>query len=255
MEKEHLTLPLLNIHLHNMDMEELLKELHHGIVVTPNVDHFVKLQRDREFYEIYKKADYVLLDSRVIYYLLKICGRPIKAVIPGSDLLPAFCKFHKDNHDIKIFLLGAMDGIAQKAMENINQKVKRTMVVQAYSPSLGFEKKTEECKDIVNKINKSGANVLVIGVGAPKQEKWLIQYMPHLPHIKIALALGASIDFEAGHKKRSPLWMQKIGMEWFYRFLCEPRRLGKRYFIEDAPFIYLFMKQVVGKYKNPFADI
>lgn len=245
---------LLNIQLNNLTIQELLENMDQGMVVTPNIDHMIKLQKDEDFYNIYQQADYVLLDSRVIYYMLKLSGSPIKGVIPGSDLLPAFYQYHKNNPLISIFLLGAMDGIADKAREIINRKVEREMIIGAYSPSYGFENNPEECNKIVGMINQSEANVLIIGVGAPKQEKWLYQYMPELHNIKLALALGASIDFEAGFKKRSPKWIQKIGMEWFYRFLCEPRRLWKRYFIDDLPFIYLFIQQKLGRYQDPFSN-
>ncbi len=254
MEKNRNRISLLNIQLNNLTIQELLENLDQGMVVTPNIDHMVKLQKDENFYKIYQQADYVLLDSRVIYYMLKLSGSPIKGVIPGSDLLPAFYQYHKDNPSISMFLLGAMDGIANKARDKINSKVKREIITGAYSPSYGFEKKPEECNKITRMINQSGANVLIIGVGAPKQEKWLHQYMSELYNIKLALALGASIDFEAGLKKRSPRWLQMIGMEWFYRFICEPRRLWKRYFIDDLPFIFLFIKQKLGKYQDPFRN-
>lgn len=252
MKKDHNKISILNIQLDNLTMDEFLPLLKKGMVVTPNVDHFIKLQKDEEFFRIYQQADYVVLDSRVIYYLLKLFGSPIKGVIPGSELLPAFYAYHKENEHIKLFLLGSMDGIADQAKEKINQKVGRKMVVDAFSPSYGFEKKPAECNDIIERINKSGANVLVIGVGAPKQEKWLYKNLPFLHNIEIALPLGASIDFEAGYRKRSPKWIQRIGMEWFHRFITEPKRLWKRYFIDDLPFFFLFLKYKSGWYTNPF---
>jgi exopolysaccharide biosynthesis WecB/TagA/CpsF family protein len=253
MEKVNHKINLLNIELDNYTMQDFLSHLKKGVVVTPNIDHFMKLQKDRAFYETYKQSDYIVLDSRVVYYLLKLFRSPIKGVIPGSELLPAFYQYHENNEEIKIFLLGGMEDTAQKAMKNINRKVKREIVVAAYSPSYGFDKKQDECNKITSMINDSGANVLVIGVGAPKQEKWLSRYMPSLRNIEIAMALGASIDFEAGFRRRSPRWIQQLGMEWFYRFLIEPRRLWKRYFIDDLPFLWLFFKQKTGMYKNPFA--
>jgi len=252
MQNERNKLKLLNIEINNLKTPELLDELTQGVVVTPNIDHLIKLQKDRSFYNVYQQADYVVLDSRVIYYMLKLLGFPIRGVIPGSELFPAFYNYHKNNETIKIFLLGSMNGIAETAMKIINQKTGRNIIVGAYSPSYGFDKKPEECAKIIEMINKSGASVLAIGVGAPKQEKWLVQYLPRLHTIKIGLAIGASIDFEAGYRKRSPRWIQLIGMEWFFRFLSEPKRLWKRYFIEDLPFFKLILKQKLGKYTNPF---
>jgi exopolysaccharide biosynthesis WecB/TagA/CpsF family protein len=252
MKKEFHKVTLLNIQVDNFTMDEFLSHLEEGFVVTPNVDHLMKLQKDKAFYDIYAKATFKVLDSRVIYYLLKLTNSPVKGVIPGSELLPAFYSFHKNNPNIRIFLLGGMNGTAEKAKENINKKVKRDIVTGAYSPSYGFEQKPEENNQIIKMINNSRANVLMVGVGAPKQEKWLSKHLPYLDNIKIAMAIGASIDFEAGFRRRSPRWLQKIGMEWFYRFLLEPRRLWKRYFIDDLPFLLLFFKQKTGLYKNPF---
>ena len=118
----------------------------------------------------------------------------------------------------------------------------------------GFEKNETECKEIIDLINRSGANVLVVGVGAPKQENWIIKYKPELTSIKLFMALGATIDFEAGNIKRAPMLYQKIYMEWYYRLIQEPRRLWKRYLVDDIPFFGYVLKQKMGKYKNPFAD-
>jgi exopolysaccharide biosynthesis WecB/TagA/CpsF family protein len=145
-----------------------------------------------------------------------------------------------------------MDGVAQKAMEEINKKVGRRMVVGAYSPSYGFEKRNEENEQIYQMINNSEANVVLVGVGCPKQEKWIDKHKSLMPKVDIWMALGATIDFEAGNVKRAPLIWRKIYMEWFYRFLQEPRRLFKRYFIDDMRFFWYFGKQLMGIYKNPF---
>ncbi len=106
----------------------------------------------------------------------------------------------------------------------------------AYSPSFGFEGDEEECLEIIERVNKSGATVLVVGVGSPKQEKWIYEYKEKLSGIKLIFSLGATIDFEAGNLKRAPKWMSDCGFEWLYRLLCEPRRLWKRYLINDLPF-------------------
>lgn len=246
------TYRLLNIDIDDLSMDTFLQQYQKGIVVTPNVDHMMKLQRDAGFYESYRKADYVVLDSRVILYLLRLFGVRMQGVIPGSELLPAFCHYHKDNKQIRMFLLGGMNGVAQTAAQNINHQAGRKLVVDAYSPSMGFEKKPDEKQQIIERINTSKANVLVIGVGAPKQEKWLLQHWSEMPYVKMGMALGAALDFVAGNKKRAPRWMQKLGLEWLFRFILEPSRMGKRYFVDDLPFFWLLLKQMRGRYQNPF---
>ena len=103
-------------------------------------------------------------------------------------------------------------------------------------------------------INDSGANDLAICVGAPKQELWLYEFKSKLKNINTFLAIGATINFEAGHTKRSPKWMSEIGLEWLYRLSCEPQRLWKRYLLDDLPFFWLVLKQKLRLYKNPWSQ-
>ena len=250
------TVNLLNVSIDNFSITELFEKLdcEGGVVFTPNVDHLIKLQYDRDFYEAYNKSSYRVCDSQILMYASKFLGTPIKEKISGSDLFPAFYRYHENSENIKIFLLGAAVGIAKQAQEKINEKMGREIVVEALSPSFGFEKNEEECEAIIEAINQSGATVLAIGVGAPKQEKWLVKYRSQLTHVKIFLAIGATIDFEAGCKARSPKWMSEVGIEWLYRLLSEPRRLWKRYLIEGLPFFRLILEQKLGFYKMPFVD-
>lgn len=242
----------LNIKILNITKKDLLSQLKQGVVITPNVDHLVKLQKDKEFYDAYQKAEWVICDSKILYFLSKLLKNPLQEAIPGSSFFTAFYEYHKNDPNCRIFLLGAAEGVAIKAMERINQKIGRNIIIGAHSPSFGFEKKEEECEKIVQIINASGANVLLVGVGAPKQEKWIMKYRDYMPQIDIFMALGATIDFEAGTLKRAPIFWQKIGMEWLYRCFKEPKRLFKRYFIDDMKFFYYFSKQILGCYKNPF---
>jgi len=197
-------IPLFNIYLDNITQEDLLQQLHSGIFITPNVDHLMKLQQDRLFYEVYQNADWVICDSKVVQLGLKFLGKPVKEVIPGSSFFSAYYSYHKDNEEVRLFLLGAAEGIADKAKQEINKRVGRNMVVKSHSPTFGFEDNDSECEEIIALINKSDATVLVVGVGAPKQEKWIFKYKNRLPNIKLFMALGATIDFEAGTLERAP---------------------------------------------------
>lgn len=235
---------ILDVWLDNLSMTELLTKLDKGVVFTPNVDHLMKLQRDEEFRSCYNAADYKVCDSKIVQYASKFLGTPVKEKVSGSDLFPAFCMHHKENENIKIFLLGgAEQEVAVRAKDNINSKVGREIAIAAYCPSFGFEKNHKECLDIVKNVNESGATVLAVGVGAPKQEKWISRYKELLPNVKIFLAIGATIEFEAGCKKRSPKWMSQLGLEWLHRLLSEPKRLWKRYLVDDMPFLWAIAKQ------------
>ncbi|MGB8700028.1 MAG: WecB/TagA/CpsF family glycosyltransferase [Thermosynechococcaceae cyanobacterium] len=234
---------ILGIPIDNLSMNELLHKLDKGTVFTPNVDHLVNVRKNREFGDAYSIADYKLCDSQILYFASRFLGSPIREKISGSDLFPAFYAYHKDNPDITMFILGGMDNASIIAQSNINQKVGREMVIDAYSPPLGFDIDENECLQIVERINRSGATVLAIGLGAPKQEKWIYRYRQYLTTVKIIFAIGAAIDFEAGLVPRAPQLVSNLGGEWLYRLVKEPRRLWKRYLVNDLPFLWLLLKQ------------
>ena len=121
------------------------------------------------------------------------------------------------------------------------------MVVQAHSPSYGFEKSEQECEAIIKLVNESKATVLAVGVGAPKQEKWIYKYSDRFEHAKLIMAIGATIDFEASKVARAPKWASEMGIEWVFRILREPRRLWRRYLIDDIPFLWMVLKQKLSR--------
>ncbi|MDJ0508065.1 MAG: WecB/TagA/CpsF family glycosyltransferase [Crocosphaera sp.] len=251
------TVNVLDVAINNLSTRELLESLNKrgGVVVTPNVDHLMKLRKDPELRKVYQQCDYRVCDSKIVQFASYFLGTPIQEKISGSDLFPAFYEYNKNNEEIRIFLLGAQEGVAQIAQENINRKLGRKIIVDCYSPPLGFEKDEAECQKILDKIKASGATVLGVGLGAPKQEKWINSYKKQLPNIKIFLAIGATIDFEAGYKPRSPKWMSEVGLEWLYRLLSEPQRLWKRYLIESMPFFGLVLQQRIRTMLRPnFSD-
>ena len=234
---------LLNVDIDSLSKEDFLHRLERGTVFTPNVDHLMKLRRDSDFRRAYQSADYCICDSQILLYASRFLGQPIEAKLSGSDLLPWFCEYHRDNPDIKIFMLGAKQGIAQRAQQAINARVGRQIIVDTYSPSFGFERNPQECESIIEMIRASEANVLVVGLGAPKQEKWIAQYKSQLPNINIFMAVGAAIDFEAGYKPRAPQFVSELGLEWLHRMMSEPKRLWRRYLFDDLPFIWLVLKE------------
>lgn len=243
---------ILNIDILSVTEVELLERIEEGVLYTPNVDHLCKLQQDIDFYDAYKKAEWVICDSKIIYLASKLLSKPIPEAIPGSSFFSHFYHYHKNNPCCRIFLLGSAPGVAFEAMKRINEVVGWDIVVGVQSPSFGFEKNETECREIVDVVNASGATVLVVGVGAPMQEIWIAKYRNDMPNVKLFMALGATIDFEAGVKKRAPKIWQRMCLEWLYRFIQDPKRLFKRYFVEDLKFFGLFAKQLLHCYHNPF---
>jgi len=243
---------LLNTRIDNLTVKELLEQLNKGVLVTPNVDIIMKHQRDREFHEMADQAEFSVCDSKVVKLSAKLLGLSLKEAIPGSSFFPQYCDYHAKDENIKIFLLGAKEGVGLKAQERINKRIGRKIIVGAYSPPFGFEKDDAECEHILNVIKGSSANVVLVGLGEPKQTKWIYKYKDRLPGINVFMALGATIDFEAGNIKRAPIIFQKMALEWLYRLIQEPKRLWRRYFLEDLPFFWLFFKQVLGLYRDPW---
>jgi N-acetylglucosaminyldiphosphoundecaprenol N-acetyl-beta-D-mannosaminyltransferase len=123
------------------------------------------------------------------------------------------------------------------------------MVVGTYSPPFGFENDEAECDKIIQMINASQATVLAVGVGAPKQEKWICKHRNRLDCVKVFLAIGATIDFEAEYRQRSPQWMSIVGLEWLHRVVQEPKRLWKRYLVDSLPFFALVLQQKLNLYR------
>lgn len=223
----------LNTEIDNLNMDEaieaidkLIVEKQNSYVVTPNVDHILRLEDDKEFAEIYENASLRLTDGMPLVWISKMKHTPIKEKVSGSDMFPRVCELAAKK-GYSVFLLGAAEGIAAKAAQNLQNKFPGLKIAGTYSPSYGFEKKEKEVNKIIKMINESKPDVLAVGLGSPKQEKFIYKYKDKL-NVPVSLAIGASIDFEAGNKKRAPRFMQKAGLEWLYRLCKEPRRMFMR---------------------------
>lgn len=245
---------ILNLDIDNLRFKDFLADLDAGVVFTPNVDHLMKLQQDEAFYAVYQKADYRVCDSRIIQLVSGwVTGTKIVHQIAGSDVFPAFCQFHKEHTEqVKVFLLGGTPESVQQAQAKINEQAGSSVVIGGYSPPFGFEHDHTETARILQMIQASGATVLAVGVGAPKQEMWIMKHKDQLPTVKIFFAIGATIDFIAGRRKRAPHWITKFGLEWAFRLAQEPKRLFYRYMVENLPFFWLIFKQKMGWYRNPW---
>jgi exopolysaccharide biosynthesis WecB/TagA/CpsF family protein len=231
-------------------MDELLDRLNEGVLFTLNPDHLYHLQRNPDFAAAYSRATFVSSDSKYVYWALRAVGRRIKAKVSGSDIVPAFCQRHANNPQVKIYLLGAKPGVAQKARERINHQAGREIVVGAHGPSMNFVNDPEETTSAVDLINGSGATVLIVGLGAPKQEIWIDRYRHRMPSVKLFMGVGATIDYEAGVVKRSPAWMSRNGLEWVHRMVTEPKRYWRRYW-RTLEFFRLVVRDRFGFYEPP----
>lgn len=222
-------------------IDQLVKSRVNAYVVTPNVDHVMKLQTDGVFREIYRGAALVIADGMPLIWASALLKKPLKERVTGADLFPKVCQLAAQK-GYRVFLLGANEGVAAKAATALMQRFPGLNICGSFSPSYGFEKNPEENLKILGMLEAAKPDILFVGVGAPKQEKWIYQYRSQYA-IPVAIGVGAAFDFVAGTLNRAPAWMQKSGFEWFYRFLMEPKRLFKRYFIDGSRFLTLTLRE------------
>jgi len=215
-------------------------------VVTPNVDHTVLLQENSGLRQAYEDASLVLADGHPVVWAARLLGKPLPGRVPGSDLVPQLFAAATANNPLRVFLLGAAPGVAERAAANMKQKWPGVETVGLYSPPLGFEKNPQEEQFILQQISRVKPDVLIVGLGAPKQELWVHRHHRQL-EAKVALCVGATIDFLAGEKRRAPRWLQCLGLEWVHRMCSEPRRLVKRY-ARDA---WIFPQLVFRQWRSP----
>ncbi|MGF2082644.1 WecB/TagA/CpsF family glycosyltransferase [Enterococcus casseliflavus] len=240
---------LLNIEVDNLSMNEAVSEAEKLIlsdnfsyIVTPNIDHVVQLEENELLKKSYENSSLVLTDGKPLIWLSKLKGDPIKEKLSGSDFFPKICEL-SCKKGYRIFLLGAAEGVADIAKKNLEVKYPGLIITGTYSPPYNFENNQNEIKKIIEIINSSDSQILAVGLGAPKQEIFLYEMlMMNELHINLALAIGATIDFEAHKIKRSPKWISDIGFEWLFRVTQDPKRLFKRYWNDLIRIIPLLIK-------------
>jgi N-acetylglucosaminyldiphosphoundecaprenol N-acetyl-beta-D-mannosaminyltransferase len=245
---------LLNVEVDDIAMDELVERFRDGVVLTLHVDSIMKLQSDREFYELLPKFNVITCDSQILTLAARLLGTPLKERVSGSDYFPLFYSRYKDDPSVTVFICGGAPGVAEMARQRINARVGREMVVGSCAPSLDFDRRPEEVEQLIAQINKSGASVLVVGLGGGRQEKFIFRYRERLPHVRLFLPLGGTIDYEAETLRRPPTWITNAGLEWLYRVLRQPRQRWRRYFVHQPPFLYLLARQILGAYRDPFAN-
>ena len=237
----------MNTEIDNLTMSEALQAIdqmvqhsHGAYVVTPNVDHIVQLEKNAELQKAYAHAALILTDGKPLIWISKFYKRPIKEKISGSDLFPELCKLAVKK-GYRMFFLGAAEGVAAKAAVSLQKKYPGLQVCGTYSPPYGFEKDSQEIEKIKKTIQGAAPDILIVALGAPKQEKFMYAYCETLG-VPVSLGLGASLDFAAGNIKRAPKWMADHGLEWLFRITQDPKRMAKRYLVDDRKILGLMLK-------------
>ncbi len=216
-------------------------------VVTPNAQHILSLQRDADFRYIYDKALLAVPDGVSLLWSAKFLKTPLNGRVNGTDLFEELSAV-AEKKGLKIFLLGGRPGAAQAAKKTLLSRHHELKIVGTHCPPYGFESQPEELALINSKIKAAAPDILFVGLGAPKQEKWIYDNYRELG-VPVSLGIGVSFELVADMVQRAPLWMQKWGLEWLFRLIVEPKRLWKRYVMGNPQFIWLVLKQRLGFYR------
>lgn len=219
-------------------------------VVTPNVDHLVLLEESAPLREAYRAASLILADGMPVVVASRWLGATLPERVSGADLVPALFEAATIEQPITVYLLGAGPGVAERAAGKIEQQWPGVQVVGWDSPPKGFEHDPEENRRIIERVNAVQPDLVVLGFGAPKQELWIHAHADAL-RCRVALCVGATIDFLAGEKKRAPHWLGRMGLEWLHRMLSEPRRLCRRYARDAWIFPRLFVREWMKSWWEP----
>ena len=204
----------------------------YAYAVTPNPELVMMAEKDPDYAEVLAGAALTLADGVGVIYAAKMLGRPLKGRVPGVDFAGNLMA-EMAAKGLKLFLLGAKPGVAEKAAENLQEKYPGLIICGVHD---GY---FQEDEPVIEAIRASGADVLFVCLGAPKQEYWMAQN-GEKTGVHLAIGLGGSLDVFAGTVKRAPETWQKLGLEWLYRLGKEPRRIGR---MAKLP---LFLGQAAG---------
>lgn len=216
-----------------------------GYVVTPNVDHVVLAHRRPGLAGVYQRASLSLADGKPILWMARLLGSPLPEKVSGSDLLEPLMGLAA-RRGWRVFLFGASPEVSARAEANLREANPWLRIVGRDS-SWWDPSDPDSCQGLVEAIRRSGADLVVVALGCPKQELWMARHAA-LVQPAVAIGLGASLDFAAGAVRRAPRWMADAGLEWAYRLSREPRRLAYRYLVRDTQIVPLFLAALVRRY-------
>ena len=235
----------LNTHVDNLTMQETLHRVNHAITQNKQIHHtvvnagkIVAMQEDIDLRKSVNDADIINADGQAVVWASKFLRKPIKERVAGVDLMDNLVRMAAKNN-YKIYLLGAKEEVVSKLTQIYSEKYGDKLVAGYRN---GYFKKEEEA-DIVKDIAQSGAQMLFVAISSPIKENFLYRHREALSEVNFIMGVGGSFDVFAGKVKRAPVWMQKLGIEWFFRFLQEPKRMWRRYLIGNSKFIYLVFKE------------
>jgi len=238
-------------------VEHLMKELdagRGGWVITPNLDHMRRAEKDDEFRGMLAQADVVVADGMPLIWASWVQGTALPQRVAGSSLVWSVAKAAAE-HGRSLYLLGGDPGAAEGAAKALIARYPDLRIAGIDCPAFGFDQDPVKIVEVKQKVLEAKPDIVYVGLGSPKQERLIGQVRVGLPHVWW-LGVGISLSFIAGDVRRAPRWIQKLGMEWLHRLAQEPGRLAKRYLIHGLPFAarLLFgalLQRIVGRPRTP----
>lgn len=242
---------ILGVHFSNLDEPELIGLLDERITEAQKTqvcfvptNSILAARKSKFVMDVYNSADVVMCDGVPVQWASRMFGTPLKQRLTGFDFFPHFIQ-HCAQKKYSVYFLGAKDGVAKKLATQYQSRYPGISVAGYYTPPFAAAFSDDQNKAMLSAINAAKPDVLFVSLTAPKQDIWIHQHLKHL-NVKLAIGVGAAFDSEAGSLKRAPIFMQQMGLEWFYRFLQEPGRMFRRYFIEAPIFVPLVIFQFLS---------
>lgn len=229
-------------------IERLVDAGRGGMVFTPNVDHVVIADRDPAFRAAYRDADVALPDGMPLLWAARLLGEPLPEKVSGSDLvLPLAARAAARGW--RVYLLGGAPGVAAEAAARLRSRFPGIGIAGTDAPRIEPGTGPDETAAALARVREAGPQLLLVALGAPKQEVWIHRHLEQL-RPAVAVGVGASLDFVAGRRRRAPRWISRAGLEWLWRLSLEPRRLWRRYLLEDPRFATILLRELRGRSKG-----
>jgi N-acetylglucosaminyldiphosphoundecaprenol N-acetyl-beta-D-mannosaminyltransferase len=222
-----------------------------GYICVTGVHGVMEAQEDAAFKTILNGAFLCTPDGMPMVWAGKLAGHREMSRVYGPDLMLDVCAWSEES-GCKHFFYGGADGVADLLAQKLKARFPKLTVVGTFTPP--FRALTaEEVSKLQDQVAAAKPDILWVGLSTPKQEKFMAEFLPKLD-VTLMVGVGAAFDFLSGRVRQAPRWMQRSGLEWFYRLCCEPRRLAKRYFRNNPLFLLKGLGQLTGLKKYPLGE-